>query len=138
MRNAGSKTLFGYAAARNFARAASDEERAQKVAILQKHQPHTKEYLLKHEAEICWLSMHKNQGLQCTYGMTNSNCVEETNNHVYQLRGSLPTHGIEEAMINQSRQFSLKRALAQGYQNAGMFLRILTNCWLCYCLYCFC
>ena len=121
MRNAGSKTLFGYARIRNFARAGSTEERTQKLAVLEKHNPHEVEYIKARERalEIGWLGMHNQRGLQCIYGMTNSNASEQTNNHIFHLRGSLPTVGLEETFLNQARQFTCKRALAQGYRDGG-------------------
>ena len=121
MRNAGSKTLFGYARIRNFVRAGSIEERAQKLAVLEKRNPHEVAYIKEREEtlEIGWLNMHKQRGLQCIYGMTNSNASEQTNNHIFHLRGSLPTVGLEETFVNQARQFTCKRALAQGYRDGG-------------------
>ncbi len=122
MRNAGSKTLFGYARIRNFARAGSKEERAQKLAVLENHQSVRElKYILDREEalEIGWLNMHQQRGLQCIYGMTNSNASEQTNNHIFHLRGSLPTVGLEETFFNQAKQFTCKRSLAQGYRDGG-------------------
>eukprot|EP01036_Dinobryon_divergens_P027358 gene27358-36122_t len=96
MRNAGSKTLFGYARIRNFVRAGSADERAQKLAVLEKRQSHELEYILKRERdhEMGWYFLNKDYG-------------------------SLPTEGLLETFCTQAKQFSCKRATAQGYLAAG-------------------
>ena len=95
MRNAGSKSLYGYAAVRNFARAASDIEREQKLKVTEK-QHNTKNYVLDHEHEIYWLHMHKTRNLGCTFGTRDSNGSEQTNNHCFEIRSSLPTQAIDK------------------------------------------
>ena len=120
MRNAGSKTKFGYAAARNFCRAANEIEHEAKKAVLEKHYSRKiYEYMCEHAQEICWYLMHIEYGLRCTMGITNSNGSESTNNHIFELRGSLVTEAIEESNRTQSRMFSAKLALAHGYQSKG-------------------
>ena len=49
----------------------------------------------------------------------NSNGSESTNNHIFELRGSLVTEAIEESNQTHSRMFSAKLALAHGYQSKG-------------------
>lgn len=120
MRNAGSKTKFGYAAARNFCRAATESEHEAKKAVLKKHySKDCYDYMCEHADEICWYLMNKKFGLRCTLGITNSNGSESTNNHCFELRGSLITEAIEESSRTQARMFSAKLALAHGYKSKG-------------------
>lgn len=124
MRNAGkgSSNLFGYARARNFVRAGTLQERAQKLQVLRDHNTASEvAYLESREEnkEIGWLKMHTEFGVQCTYGMYTSNASETSNNHIYRLRGSLITLGIEETYVDQSKQCALKLSLAHGYRAAG-------------------
>ncbi len=107
MRNAGSKTKFGYAAAaRNFCRAANEIEHEVKKAVLEeRYSRKIYEYMCEHAQEICWYLMHIEYGLRCTMGITYSNGSESTNNHIFELRGSLVTETIEESNRTQSRMF---------------------------------
>ncbi len=74
MRNAGSKTKFGYAAARNICRATNEIKHEAKKAVLEKHYSRKLyEYMCEHAQEVCWYLMHIEYGLRCTMGITNSN-----------------------------------------------------------------
>ena len=118
------KKKTAYAAVRNFCRSASMEERRQKLAILLKHHDNIYDHIIKCEADIGWLHMHLTKKLQCSFGITNTNGSEVTNNRVVELRALLFSLSLEKFTLRQKEDFSLGYKLACAYASKGNLLII--------------
>ena len=126
MKNAGTTKKTSYAQVRNFCRAATKEERERKLNVLIKnHSTDFIEYILAAEKHIGWWYLHKKFNLQCSFGITNTNGSEVTNNRVIELRAPISAENLEKFCERQSEDFCKGRQTAIEYRKLGKHFRYL-------------